>query len=234
VTDFEHGSVPEPGGADRLLIAAPMRLEALFVSSGARGARVYRTGMGPARARAAARELLKEQGDRVLVVGFCGGLDEGSEPGEVIVADEVRADPRARAAGGADRQEHWRCAGSQELAAALSGHGLAIRRGPLVSVSRLVLGEERNALHESGAIAVDMESLWLAAGAGSRPFGVVRIVLDSPSHELLRPAAALRAVRAGRALRRVAAALRGWSPGPGAIGHLATRRASIHDDAPGI
>jgi 4-hydroxy-3-methylbut-2-enyl diphosphate reductase len=234
VSDFEHGSVAEPGGGDRLLIAAPMRLEALLLGSGARGARVYRTGMGPARSRAAAKALLREQGDRVLVVGFCGGLEEGSEPGEVIVADEVRPDPRTHATVGAERQEHWRCAGSDQLAAALSGHGLAIRRGPVVSVSRLVLGEERQALGESGAIAVDMESLWLAAGAGGRPFGVVRIVLDSPTHELLRPTVALGAVRAANALRRVAGALGGWSPGPGAIGHLATRRASIQGDARGI
>jgi 4-hydroxy-3-methylbut-2-enyl diphosphate reductase len=103
-----------------------------------------------------------------------------------------------------------------------------------VSVSRLVLGEQRKALLESGAIAVDMESLWLAAGAGERPFGVVRIVLDSPSHELLRPAAALGAVRAGRALRQVAAALRDWAPRPERIGQPATGRASMHDDSPSI
>jgi 4-hydroxy-3-methylbut-2-enyl diphosphate reductase len=216
----------------RLLIAAPLRLETLLLRSGARGARVYRTGMGPARARAAAAGLLREPADRLLVVGFCGGLDEHSRPGEVIVAEEVRADPRPQACAGANGQQARRCAGSRQLAAELSGRGLAIRCGPLVSVSRLVLGEQRKALLESGAIAVDMESLWLAEGAGGRPFGVVRIVLDSPSHELLRPVAAVGAVRAGRALRRVAGALGGWAPGPGSIGQLATGRASIHGDAP--
>jgi 4-hydroxy-3-methylbut-2-enyl diphosphate reductase len=218
----------------RLLIAAPLRLETLLLRSGARGARVYRTGMGPDRARAAATALLAEPADRVLVAGFCGGLDEQSEPGEVIVAEEVRADPRPEAAAGDHGQEPRRCAGSGQLAAELSGRGLAIRCGPLVSVSRLVLGEQRKALLESGAIAVDMESLWLAEGVGARPFGVVRIVLDSPSHELLRPAAAVGAVRAARALRQVAAALGGWAPGPGSIGQLATGCASIHGDGPSI
>ena len=50
-----------------------------------------------------------------------------------------------------------------------------------------------------------MESVWLAAGAGRRPFGVVRVVLDSPAHELMRPQAAAGALRAAPALRRVAA-----------------------------
>jgi 4-hydroxy-3-methylbut-2-enyl diphosphate reductase len=190
--------------------------------------------MGPARARAAAGALLREPAERVLVVGFCGGLDDDSEPGEVIVADEVRADPRPEAFAGEHRDRPRRCAGSEQLAAELSGRGLAIRRGPVVSVSRLVLGEQRKALLESGAIAVDMESLWLAEGAGARPFGVVRIVLDSPSHELLRPGAAVGAVRAGRALHQVAGALRGWAPGPGAIGELATGPASVHDEGPRI
>jgi 4-hydroxy-3-methylbut-2-enyl diphosphate reductase len=57
-----------------------------------------------------------------------------------------------------------------------------------------------------------MESVWLAAAAGDRPFGVVRVVLDSPSHELLRPRAAASAVRAARALRNVARSLHDWSP----------------------
>jgi len=59
---------------------------------------------------------------------------------------------------------------------------------------------------------VDMESVWLAAGAAGRPFAVVRVVLDSPSHELLRPRAAAGAIRAARALRRVAGALQEWTP----------------------
>lgn len=191
-----------------LLIAAPLRLEALLVSSIAGGARVHRTGMGPRHSRAAARALLDQPGDALLVVGFCGGLDHGSQPGEVVVAEEVLA-----AEDEGHSPERVICAGVQGLAAALARSGLAVRSGPVVCVSRLALGERRAQLREGGAIAVDMESVWLAAGAGRRPFGVIRVVLDSPTHELLRPQAALAAVRAGRALRRAAAtALHEWSP----------------------
>ena len=78
----------------------------------------------------------------------------------------------------------------------------------------LALGERRTELHAGGAIAVDMESVWLGAGAAGRPFGVVRVVLDSPSHELLRPQAvggraACRARRCARSRR----ALQDWGPG---------------------
>jgi 4-hydroxy-3-methylbut-2-enyl diphosphate reductase len=217
-----------------LLIAAPMMVEALLVRFGVPGARVYKTGMGPRRARAAAAALASEPGTRLLVVGFCGGLEDRSEPGEVIVADEVHGDPRVGPSDEGQDRDRRRCAGSAELAALLSGRGLRIRRGAVVCVSRLVLGEQRRRLLEGGSIAVDMESLWLAPGAGSRPFDVVRVVLDSPSHELLRPAAALGALRAGRALRSVASALREWAPGEGALADPANGNARVHRDGSSI
>src|SRR4029077_16856117 len=114
--------------------------------------------------------------------------------------------------------ERIACAGAQQLATALARTGLSVRIGPVVCVSRLALGERRAQLLAGGALAVDMESVWLAAGARGRPFGVVRVVLDSPSHELLRPGIAISAPRAAQALRRVAAAaVNGWVPGAGGI-----------------
>jgi 4-hydroxy-3-methylbut-2-enyl diphosphate reductase len=61
------------------------------------------------------------------------------------------------------------------------------------------------------AIAVDMESLWLADAAGERPFVVLRVVLDTPSWELLRPGIVLDSLRALATLRRIAPALETWS-----------------------
>ncbi len=190
-----------------LLIAAPLRLEALLIRSAARGARVRTTGMGPRRSRAAAGTLLAEPGHALLVVGFCGGLDEHSRPGEVVVAEGVLA-----ATDEGHSEQEIACRGAPELAAILAGSGLVVRSGRVVCVSRLALGERRAELRASGAIAVDMESVWLAPGAGERPFAVVRVVLDSPRHELLRPQAAAGAMRAARALRKVATALQGWAP----------------------
>jgi 4-hydroxy-3-methylbut-2-enyl diphosphate reductase len=189
-----------------LLVAAPLRIEAMLISSAVRGALVRKTGMGPARAKAASGELASNAATAMLVLGFCGGLDATSVPGEVIVAEEVYA-----AGDEGHEEERIRCDLSAELVGRLTGLGLKVRAGNVVCVSRLALGERRAELHTGGAIAVDMESVWLAAGAAGRPFGVVRVVLDSPEHELLRPQAALGAMRAAWALRRVAGALHGWA-----------------------
>ena len=192
----------------KVVIAAPLRVEAAIVASGARGAVVRKTGMGPERAIAAAGGIAREAPGALLVLGFCGGLDAGSVPGEVIVAEEVYA---------ADDEGHVSarasCDCAFELLRRVAGRGLKVRSGKIVCVSRLALGERRAELRAGGAIAVDMESVWLAPGAGERPFGVVRVVLDSPEHELLRPQAAAGAIRAARALRRVAGALHDWAPG---------------------
>jgi 4-hydroxy-3-methylbut-2-enyl diphosphate reductase len=185
-----------------LLVAAPLRVEAALISSAARGALVRKTGMGPARAKAAAGTLVEDQARAMIVLGFCGGLDATSVPGEVIVAEEVyAADDEGHA------EQRVRCDLAGALVGALTGLGMKVRTGKVVCVSRIAVGERRAQLHAGGAIAVDMESVWLAAGAGERPFGVVRVVLDSPEHELLRPQAAIGAFRAARALRRVAGAL---------------------------
>jgi len=191
-----------------LLVAAPLRVEAALISSAAGGAVVRKTGMGPDRAKAAAGELAGHAGRAMLVLGFCGGLDATSVPGEVIVAEEVYA-----AVDEGHRGERVRCELAEELVTRITGRGMKVRVGKLVCVSRLALGERRAELHAGGAIAVDMESVWLAPGAGERPFGVVRVVLDSPEHELLRPRAAFGAIRAAWALRRVAGALKDLAPG---------------------
>ena len=67
-------------------------------------------------------------------------------------------------------------------------------------------------LAAGGALAVDMESAWLQAAAGGRPFAVLRVVLDTPLPrplELRDPARDL--VTARRTLRRAAPALLDWA-----------------------
>jgi len=190
-----------------LLVAAPLRIEAALIASATSNALIHKTGMGPHRSRASARELDSRAARALLVVGFCGGLDETSVPGEVIVADEVFAAPDE-----GHPEPALRCDLAGPLVVRLTGLGLKVRTGRVVCVSRLALGERRAELLAGGAIAVDMESVWLGAGAAGRPFGVVRVVLDSPSHELMRPQAVGGALRAARALRKVAAALQDWAP----------------------
>ena len=191
-----------------VLVAAPMRIEAALIASAAPSALVHKTGMGPHRSRTAAGQLDSRAARALVVAGFCGGLDETSVPGEVIVAEEVYAAPDEN-----HPEEPVRCELAGPLVGLLTGLGMKVRLGRVVCVSKLAIGERRAELHAGGAIAVDMESVWLAQGAAGRPFGVVRVVLDSPSHELLRVQAVGGALRAARALRKVAGALHEWVPG---------------------
>jgi 4-hydroxy-3-methylbut-2-en-1-yl diphosphate reductase len=190
-----------------IVLAAPLRIEAALIASATRGLSIKKTGMGPAHAIAAAGEIERSPGRALLVVGFCGGLDSDSVPGEVIIAEEVYA-----AADERHPARRVRCDLAPALVTHLAGRGMKLRSGNIVCVSRIAVGERRTELGSSGAIAVDMESAWLASGAGGRPFGVVRVVLDSPSHELFRPQAVGGALRAARALRAVASALHEWVP----------------------
>lgn len=192
----------------RILVAAPLALEEALIRSGAHGARVRKTGMGPDKSLAAVERLSREPGDALLVLGFCGGLDAQARPGEAIVAEEVLA---------AGDEGHdplrVRCDGVSQLTDALLRAGMTVRAGPIVGVGKIATGERREQLRAAGALAVDMESAWLAAGAAGRPFAAVRVVLDSPSHELFRPQALGWGVRAAQALRRVAAvSLQSWAP----------------------
>jgi 4-hydroxy-3-methylbut-2-enyl diphosphate reductase len=201
-----------------VLVAAPLRLEALAIKAGARRLRVRKTGMGQARSYAAVPELRGDPAVALAVMGVCGGLDEGCEPGDVVIADELldgeRGEHESADAGESVEGAHantpmrFACPSAQPLAEALERRGVAVRLGTVVSVARIAHGEKRVELRERGAIVVDMESAWLAAAAASRPFAVIRVVADTPSREVTRPLLTL--VGAGRAalsLRRVAAVL---------------------------
>lgn len=206
-----------------VLVAAPLRLEALAIKSGARRLRVRKTGMGEARSHAAVAALCGDPAAAIVVMGVCGGLDDGCEPGDVVIADELldgeRGDADIAEVGGADAGEgagetsarmpvRFACPSARPLAEALERRGVGVRLGTVVSVARIAHGEKRVELRERGAIVVDMESAWLAAAAAGRPFAVIRVVADTPSREVTRPLLTL--VGAGRAalsLRRVASVL---------------------------
>jgi 4-hydroxy-3-methylbut-2-enyl diphosphate reductase len=162
--------------------------------------RVVRTGMGPDRSRAAARTLAREPGRAVVVAGFGGALDPSLEPGDVVVADAVSG-PDGRAP----------CE-SESIAEALRSAGLRVVVGTIACRDHVVEGDERRALFEQGARAVDMESAWLAPAASGRPFAVVRAVVDTPGRELRRILTTLRGGSRGfQSLARVGGALARWA-----------------------
>lgn len=184
-----------------VLVVAPLRLEALAIKAGGRRLRVQKTGMGRARSHAAVAGLREDPAAALVVMGVCGGLDESCEPGDVVIADELLDGEREVA-------KRVACPSAGPLVEALERRGIAVRQGGVVSVARIAHGEKRVELRERGAIAVDMESAWLAEGAGGRPLAVIRVVADTPSREVTRPLlTVVGAARAALSLRRVAAVL---------------------------
>jgi 4-hydroxy-3-methylbut-2-enyl diphosphate reductase len=184
-----------------VLVTAPLRLEALAIRAGARRLRICKTGMGRVRSHAAVAKLRSDPAAALVVMGVCGGLDDFCKPGDVVIAEELLDGEMAV-------DERLRCPSAGPLATALESRGVAVRRGGVVSVARIAHGEKRVELRERGAIAVDMESAWLAAAAGDRPFAVIRVVADTPSRELTRPLLTLAgAGRAALSLRRTAGVL---------------------------
>jgi 4-hydroxy-3-methylbut-2-enyl diphosphate reductase len=178
------------------VIAAPLRLEWAAV----RRARttVVCTGMGPRRSIRSARRL----GDAaaVLVAGVAGGLAPAVAVGDLVVASEVRApDGTVRA-----------CVGGADLADRLRAAGLRVHYGPVLSWPRLVGGGQRRRLAATGALAVDMESAWLAPPEPV-PFAVVRAVSDTVAAPLVRPGVVGAGLAALRALRRAVPALDAWA-----------------------
>jgi 4-hydroxy-3-methylbut-2-enyl diphosphate reductase len=216
-----------------LVVAAPLRLEALAIKAGGRRLRVRKTGMGRERSQEAGRWLRDDPAAALVVMGVCGGLDDRCEPGDVVIAEELFDGEQAG-------DERLSCPSAEPLATALERRGIPVRRGAVVSVARIAHGDKRVELRTRGATVVDMESVWLAQGAGGRPFAVIRVVADTPSREVTRPLLTL--VGAGRAalsLRRVAAVLEelvrdhgaqtvlgGAGPGPGDLleGPMASKR----------
>jgi 4-hydroxy-3-methylbut-2-enyl diphosphate reductase len=187
---------------NELLIAAPLRLEALAINAGGRRLRVCKTGMGRDRSIAAARKLREDRAHALVVMGVCGGLEGRCAPGEVVIAERLLDGELS------EQRQSERRPSVEPLAHALERRGVAVRRATVISVARIAHGEKRVELRERGASVVDMESAWLAAGAGGRPFAVIRVVADTPAREVTRPLLTLAgAARAALSLRGVAAVL---------------------------
>jgi hypothetical protein len=106
--------------------------------------------------------------------GLAGGLLEAVEPGTVVIPAWV----------GLPSGERLRCSPPlvSRLIAAARRLGFEPLTGPLITVPRLVTGPIRRHWAEQGYFAVDMESGLLLRR--SRVGVVVRVVLDTPRHEL--------------------------------------------------
>jgi 4-hydroxy-3-methylbut-2-enyl diphosphate reductase len=221
----------------RVTVCAPLGVEARALRRGLRAAgaglegqvEVVRTGYGPARAAAAAARIAGSAGPGgvpsdgeagedgpgaagpgeggpdtargLAVAGVGGGLSGDLRVGDVVVASQV-----------SDGTVTVPCQSAPLLAGELRRAGLRVRTGPVVTTSHLVRAGEHDDLAATGAIAVDMESAPLVAGAAAgRPAVVVRAISDTPEHPVAGPRTVTGGITALRSLRRAAPALARWA-----------------------
>ncbi|GEL17347.1 4-hydroxy-3-methylbut-2-enyl diphosphate reductase [Pseudonocardia asaccharolytica] len=187
------------------VVCAPLSVERAALGKRVGDVPVRHTGAGRDRSATAAAQLAAAGPRPVLVAGVAGALTAPLRPGDLVVADEVRS----------EGAEPIRLPTARPLAAALRRLGLRVHVGPVFSSPVLVGGARRAALAATGALAVDMESAWLAPAAGGGPFAVVRAIVDTPEAPLARPGTPGRGLAALRSLRRAAPALRDWAQAAG-------------------
>ena len=149
------------------------------------------TGMGRARAEAAAAALIEHAPvTAVLSIGFSGALSATLEVGDLVLVSRLLAlpdsDDDATALPPCDPDPTLLQAASEAFGAT----SLRVITGQTVTMSAVINAPgEKQALNDrTGAIAVDMESYWIArlAAAHGMPFMALRVISDA-LHDPLPP-----------------------------------------------
>jgi nucleoside phosphorylase len=169
-------------------LAAPRRNT---LTSLANGMLLAVTGIGCEAAGRGARALVDAGVTALTSWGMAGGLDPALSPGTIVLPDEV-----------VDR-DGTAFATTMQWRERLRSAAIAARRP--VAIGRLLTSlqpigsvtDKARAFHETGAVAVDMESVAVAevAAAHRLPFMAVRVVVDTAADAL--PRAALAASHEG-------------------------------------
>jgi len=154
------------------------------------GALLAVSGMGAAKAAPAARRLVDAGASALMSFGLAGGLDPTLEPGTVVLPGEVISRNGARFPTSAE----W----CRQLGLAVA-EMTPVASGTLLSSLQPIDTAEAKAaaFRETGAVAVDMESVSVAevAAAHNLPFMAVRVIVDGAADVL--PQAVLAASRGG-------------------------------------
>jgi adenosylhomocysteine nucleosidase len=155
------------------------------------GALLAVSGMGGARAAIAARSLVEAGALALMSFGLAGGLDPTLSAGTVVLPSEVISRGGARFSTSTD----WR----EQLGAAIAKQR-PVAAGTLLSSAAAIgtVADKAAAFRETGAVAVDLESLAVAevSAAHNLPFIAVRVIVDTAADVL--PRAVMAASRGGQ------------------------------------
>jgi 4-hydroxy-3-methylbut-2-enyl diphosphate reductase len=179
-----------------ILTASP--IEAAAVRRGAPWATVHSVGPGDRRAASAVHGL----GSHVLFTGFCHALDDELNPGDVVLARQIR-----------HAEGTISCADPTVLASVLRSRGATVATGPVFSLPGLRAGGSlRRRGVTSGSVAADLgAAAKVARLADASTLTVMCVVLGTPRGELRRPGSAAQAsLAAWRELRRASSSLGEW------------------------
>ena len=204
-----------------LLVCAALGIEARALKT--HGLRVERVGMGIRRAEEFAQR--DPAFDVLAVAGFGGATDGCLKPGDIVVADEVRRGEQVIECPWADSiafalEQHLILEPElDEAPEPHTAHGLntagrktpAVVTGPIATVDHVANSEALTRLAGQGVTTVDMESFPLVATARGRPFTVVRVVVDTPDHPLVRPSTLRAGLTARKRLQAIGTVLRDWA-----------------------
>ena len=142
---------------------------------------------------------------------------------------EARAEARAEVAASAGEAQAEVAASAGDAATSQGPHTLhslrtlhrtrpaghvrtpAVVTGPIATIDHVANSEALTRLAGQGVTTVDMESFPLVATARGRPFTVVRVVVDTPDHPLVRPSTLRAGLTARKRLRAIGAVLRDWA-----------------------
>ncbi|MEM7261851.1 MAG: hypothetical protein AAF488_07640 [Planctomycetota bacterium] len=143
---------------------------------------VVQTGIGLEQAAESMRRLFDALDvSRLLVVGFGGGLREGSECGDTLIANDVVSQDGSEAVSG-DREL------TERLLQTLQGSERRFLPGRLVSLREIVATPDakRSLATERDADVADMESLAIAKAAAEAgvPTVITRTIVDDVDLEL--------------------------------------------------
>jgi len=150
-----------------------------------------RTGMGRQRAEASAEAVLaRSQITAVISIGFSGALEGRLEVGDLVLASEMIG---ITGIGGNEIEPTIYQANEELLRAAteaLKATPLRVVLGPTVTAPAIIAtpAGKQDLGRQTGAIAVDMESYWLARAVLDRglPFLALRTISDA-QEDLLPP-----------------------------------------------
>ncbi|HEY7947918.1 MAG TPA: hypothetical protein VID75_09585 [Acidimicrobiales bacterium] len=186
--------MPPATAVSAVTVLAALRLEALCIGGG-----VVLMGMGHVKAGAAGSRLAPtlDPGRPLAIVGIAGGLETGLRPGQLVVADALH---------GPDGDDPLLLPHAASVADRLRAIGRDVRVGAVACSTSIVHGAARADLARGGALAVEMESVWLARAVAGHPLVVVRAVGDTEQHGFVSGN-----IKALMALRGLRPALEAWA-----------------------